>query len=256
MAYDPVVSLRSINNERLRRSLGWAAYRDLGGALACTSDAPMPDSNRLESFTSDERRIDGLLEVGFALLRAFDCAPAVCVTPLDRPASLTEHLQRRGLRVEERSVSMVFHGDAGAIRINPAVQVRRAGPDDAMAWRDLAAGSRPWMRRLVLAGTHEAMQHPGSTFFIGSIDGQPAGTVQLLVDSGTAGIYAVSTLKSQRRRGVCSTLMAAAVREAQAQKCDVITLRTAAAGDARKLFTALGFEAAHENVLWVMPPRD
>src|SRR4051812_9562625 len=112
MKFDPAVSLRTINNERLRRSLGWGEYRDLGGALAFTSDAPLPDLNRIESFTTDERRLEGLLDIGFALLRAFDCQPAVCVTPLDRPKSLSAALKKRGLVISETSVTMVFRGDA------------------------------------------------------------------------------------------------------------------------------------------------
>jgi GNAT superfamily N-acetyltransferase len=254
MTFDPVVSLRAINNERLRRSLGWGEYRDLGGALALTSDAPIEDLNRIECFTTDERRLDGLLDIGFALLRAFDCAPTVCVTPLDRPVSLVEHLRRRGLHEGERSVTMVQRGDASAIRTNADVQVRHAEPDDATIMRDIvAAGATKWLRQLALASTIESMQHPGHTFYIGYIDGQPAGCAHLLVDGATAGIYAVATLRAYRKRGVASTLLAAAVGDAQAAGCDVITLRTAGAGPARALFTALGFDVAHESALWITP---
>ncbi|MDP9236912.1 MAG: GNAT family N-acetyltransferase [Chloroflexota bacterium] len=254
MKFDPVVSLRTINNERLRLSLGWGEYRDLGGALALTSDAALHDLNRIESFTTDERRLDGLLDIGFALLRAFDCAPAVCVTPLDRPATLPLCLAKRGLSLLETSVTMVFRGDADAIRTNPEVEVRHAAPDDAMAFRDVIAGpSNKWLRKLMLASTIESMQHAGHTFYIGSTDGQPAGTLHLLIDHQTAGLYAVHTSKSQRKAGVASTLLAAAIADAQAAGCDVIGLRTAADGDARRLFDALGFEVAHENQLWVMP---
>ncbi len=252
MNFDPVVSLRIINNERLRRSLGWAEYRDLGGALALTSDAPIPDLNCIESFATDERHIESLLDIGFALLRAFDQASAAFVTPLDRPASLAEHLVRRGLAIRERSVSMLFRGVASAVRTSPDVRVRRAEPSDAATFANIvAAGAEKWARRLMLSSTLGSMLEPGHTFYVGEIDGQPAGTVHLLRDGGTAGIYAVATLKAYRRRGVSSTLIARAVRDAQAAGCDVIGLRTDAHGDARRLFSALGFEPAHESALWV-----
>ena len=63
------------------------------------------------------------------------------------------------------------------------------------------------------------------------------------------------TSKAQRRRGVASTMMAAAIGDARAAGCDVITLRTSSDGDARRFFSMLGFEPAHENVLWTMPER-
>jgi GNAT superfamily N-acetyltransferase len=254
MKFDPAVSLRTINNERLRRSLGWGEYRDLGGALAFTSDAPLPDLNRIESFTTGERRLDGLLEIGFALLRAFDCAPAVCVTPLDRPKSLPAALTKRGLSLAESSVTMVLREGSGVSRTNPDVQVRRAAPDDATAFRDVVAGpTNKWLRKLTLASTLESMQHPGHTFYIAYVNGQRVGTAHLLIDHKTAGLYALHTSKSQRKAGVASTLLTAAIADARAAGCDAIGLRTAAEGDARRLFEALGFEIAHENQLWVMP---
>lgn len=251
MDFDPAISSRALTNERLRIALGWGEYRDLGGALALTSDAPIEDLNRIESFTTDKRRLDGLLDIGFALLRAFDCAPAVCLTPLDRPLSLEAQLERRGLRERQRSVTMVFRGDAAAIPVSGDVAVRRAGPDDAAAFRDVAAGSEKWARRLFLGSTIEGMQHPGNTYYIGSIDGQPAGSMHVLIDHATAGISAVRTLRTHRKRGVCSALLATAIRDAQSAGCDVITLRTASDGDARRLFATAGFVVAHENALWV-----
>lgn len=255
MSFDPVVSLRAINNERLRRSLGWGEYRDLGGALVFTSDTPLEDLNRVEAFTTDELRLDGLLDIGFALLRAFDCEPAVCVTPLDRPGSIEKHLQRRGLQPRERSMTMCLRGDAPASWAPADVQVRRAEADDAMAFRDVVAGREKWLRKLMLASTLESMQHAGHTFYIAYVDGQACGTLHLLVDGATAGLYAVHTSKAHRKRGVASAMIAAAIADARSAGCDVITLRTNSDGDARRFFSELGFELAHENVLWGMPER-
>jgi len=254
MAFDPSVSLRLINNERLRRSLGWGEYRDLGGALALTSDAPVPDLNRIESFVTDERHVEALLDVGFALLRAFDREPAAFVTPLDRPESLGEHLRRRGLAPGERTVSLVCSDDATPGRANRDIEVRRAGPDDATTFANIvAAGAPKWARSLTLAGTLAGVHDPGSTFYVAYDGGEPAGTLHLLRDGATAGLYAVATLKAHRRRGVCSTLLAAAVSDARDAGCDVVGLRTAAEGDARRLFEAAGFSPAHESVLWTAP---
>lgn len=254
MAFDPSVSLRLVNNERLRRSLAQAEYRDLGGALALTSDAPVPDLNHIESFATDERHVEALLDVGFALLRAFDRDPAAFVTPLDRPDSLGEHLRRRGLAPGERTVSLVCGHAAAPGRANRDIEVRRAGPDDVTTFANIvAAGAPRWVRSLALASALAGVHDPGSTFYVAYRGAEAAGSMHLLRDGATAGIYAVATLKAHRRRGVCSALLAAAVGAARDAGCDVIGLRTAAQGDARRLFEAAGFSPVHESVLWTAP---
>lgn len=250
MKPDPVVSLRIINNERLRRAAGWAEYRDLGGALAVTSDAPAADSNCIETFATDGRNIESLLDIGFALLRAFDREPAAKLTPLDRPADIAARLERRRMRPAEETASMVYRG-AGGFVASPGVTVRVAAPDDALTFAGIAAAGAPkWQRTMLRATTLAAINEPGNTYYIASEGGEPAGTLHMLEDGSTAGLYALATLKARRGHGVATALIARAVADARAHSCEVICLRTAAAGDAERLFASLGFEEAHRNVLW------
>jgi GNAT superfamily N-acetyltransferase len=251
MAFDPSVSLRIINNERLRRA-GWAEHRDLGGAIAVTSDAPLAELNCIEAINTSEAKLDGLLDIGFALLRAFDADPAVNVTPLDRPRSLTKHLQGRGLRQISSSQAMVYRGPA-VIPLNPEVHVRRIDHDDVRDWVNIHAGGEKWARRLSMASTMAEINDPANAFLLAYIDGEPAGTMHLLVDGTTAGIYGVVTLKKHRRRGVCTALLGEALGRAHDAKCDVIGLRSAVGGDAARLFARYGFEVAHEQQMWGSP---
>ena len=253
MTYDAAVALRMINNNNLRNAQGWCEFRDLRGALAATSDAPLPDLNSLLEFTTDDRNIDAVLDIGFALLRAFDCDPAAQVTPLDRPPSLADRLSARGLRPSTRRSWMAFRGDPAVMRTNADVDVRIAGPDDAATFANVHAGGEKWLKTLSLSTTLTAMYEEGNTFYIGYLEGQPAGVCHLLRDGATAGIYAAATLKAQRRRGVCSTLTARAIADAQAAGCDVISLSTAAAGDAERLYQRMAFERVFESVLWTTP---
>ncbi|MEX0751046.1 MAG: GNAT family N-acetyltransferase [Dehalococcoidia bacterium] len=253
MAFDPVVSLRIINNERLRNAQGWAEHRDLGGVLAMTSDAPIPDLNCLEAFNTTEAKLEGLLDIGFALLRAFDCDPAAQLTPLDRPKSVAKHLERRGLRATDRWHTMVFRGDVASIPVNPTIDVRRVEPDDVPLFVSLHAGGEKWVRRLSMSSTLAAINEPGNSFYLAYVEGQPVATTHLLVDGATAGIYAVGTQKAHRRQGIATTLLAAALRDAQAAGCDVIGLRTLAGSDAERLYRRHGFELAHESRLYETP---
>jgi GNAT superfamily N-acetyltransferase len=254
MTFDPAVSLRIINNERLRRAQSWAEHRDLGGVLAITSDAPIPDLNCLEAFTTTEGRLEGLLDIGFALLRAFDRDPAAHLSPLDRPRSVAKHLERRRLRETLRTHAMVFRGDVASIPVNAEITVRRGEPDDAPAFAQINGGSERWARKMSLATALEAVHQADNHFYLAHLNGEPVGTTQLLIDGATAGIYAVATLKAHRRKGVASTVLATAVRDALAAGCDVIGLRTVAGSDAERLYARYGFEVAHETRLWTTPP--
>ncbi len=251
MAFDAAVALRIINNERLRTAQGWGEFRDLGGALAVTSDAPVAGLNCIRDFAAEEPRVEYLLDVGFGLLRAFDRFPAVELTPLDRPASIAAHLERRLLRPSETRVTMVFRGDPAGIRVNPEVTVRVATADDVRTFAEIHSGGG-WAKRLSLSTTMSAMLDDGNTFYLGEIDGRAAATLHLLRDGATAGIYAVATAKKQRGRGLATTLIARAVADARAAGCDVIALSTSDAGNVA-LYEAAGFTRAYESILWTAP---
>ena len=255
MAFDAALALRMITNSRLRTAQGWGEYRDLQGALCVTSDAPIAALNCLGNFSTDERNIESMLDIGFALLRAFDCASAAEVTPLDRPTSITDHLRRRGLTIESRRSWMAFRGNAGSIATSRDVEVRVAEPDDARTFATIHGGSEAWVKRLSLSTTLSGMLEPGNTFYLGCVDGQPVATLHLLRDGTTAGIYAVGTAKAYRRRGISSTLIARAIGDARASGCDVVCLSTDAGGYAEGLYAKRGFEQAFESELWVAGER-
>jgi GNAT superfamily N-acetyltransferase len=255
MAFDATLALRMVTNARLRTAQGWGEYRDLQGALAVTSDAPISGLNCIGDFTTDERSIESLLDLGFALLRAFDREPAAELTPLDRPRTIAQHLQRRGMTIESRRSWMAFRSDSTTIATNSDVEVRVAEPDDARTFAAIHGGSERWVKRLFLSTTLTAMLDPGNTFYLGCIERQPVATLHLLRDGSTAGIYAVGTMKTHRRHGVSTALFARAIRDAHAAGCDLICLSTGAGGYAEMLYTELGFQRVFESQLWTMPAR-
>ncbi len=255
MEFDPALALRMVTNDRLRVAQGWGEFRSLQGALSVTSDAPIASLNCLSGFTTNERNVRGLLDIGFALLRAFDREPAVSVTPLDRPRSLTKHLRDRRLAITARRSWMTFASDVATIATNADVAIRVAEPDAARAFAAIHGGSVRWVRQLSLWTTLSAMLERGNTFYIASLDGQPCGTLHLLVDGRTAGIYAVATQRSHRRRGVSSTLIARAVSDARSAGCDVVCLSTESGGYAEQLYARIGFVRALESELWTEPAR-
>ncbi len=254
MAFDPVVSLKIVNNQRLMQATHRGEYRDLGGALCITSDASEPKWNCIEGFTTTDAKLDSLLDIGFSLLRAFDRPPAARTTPLDRPAKIAAGLQRRGLVEREREVSMTFSGDAGAIPANDAVTIKRAEPDDASAFVSLhqrANNYADWTKPFLLGAALANIIDPNHTFYIASLDGEPAGTLLAVRDGQTSGLYSIATLKSVRGQRVASTMIARAITDAQDGGGDCVCLEAPANSDAVRLYAEVGFVAAHETVLWV-----
>jgi ribosomal protein S18 acetylase RimI-like enzyme len=254
MAFDAVASLRIVNNQRLMRATHRGEYRDLGGALALVSDAPIVAWNCLEGFTTDTHRLDGLLDIGFSLLRVFDRTPAVRLTPLDRPSRIEQVLAKRGLVEVERETSMVFRGDVAKIRTNNDVAVRRLKPEDSGAFANVEAAvlgaSNKWLRPFLLGATLANIIDDDRAYYLAYLGGEPVGAALVVRDGATAGIYSVGTLKTRRRQGVASTLLAQAIGEAQAGNADLVCLECVTDSDAMRLFTSLGFQVAHEAVLW------
>jgi ribosomal protein S18 acetylase RimI-like enzyme len=252
MAFDPTIALRIRLNARLRTAQGWGDFHDIGGALVVTSDAPIAGLNCIGDFTADDHRAEYLLDVGFALLRAFDRNPAVELTPLDRPQSLADRLEKRHMRRNGGSVTMLHTGRWGIAEPNREVDVWTMSPDDARTFADIHAGNERWVRRLSLKSTLGAVLDEGNTFYIAHVDGQPAGVLHLLCDeSHTAGIYAVGTLRAFRRRGIATTLLLRAIADAHAAGCDVIALSTDLTNEAQRLYASVGFEPLFESQSWV-----
>lgn len=256
MNVDPEIARRLLHNRDVRTAHGWGDVRDLQGALSVTSDAPIPGLNSLHGFNVRERELDALLDVGFALLRAFDRDPAVEVTPLDRPKTLRRHLARRRLVCAVQGSWMVHDPAAPPIARNPDVEVRLGGPDDIRAFAAIVGGSEPWARRLCAASAVNAMQQPGNYYYLGCLDGMPVSTLHMLIDGAAAGIYAVNTLRAHRRKGISSTVMARAIADARAAGCDLIGLGCEANGYAERLYARQGFTRVFTSEMWTLPAAE
>ena len=253
MNFDPAMALRMLHNERLRRAQGWADYHDLGGALVLTSDAPVSGLNCVVDFTAGEHQVEYLLDVGFALLRAFDREPAAELTPLDRPASLAQHFATRNLRRDGGRLEMIYSGAWSTAEPNPNVDVWTASPDDVRTFADIHSGGG-WAKKLDLNSIPGAMLDEENTFYLGYVEGQAVGTLHLLCDQDhVAGIYAASTLKHSRKKGVATTLLLRAIADAKAAGCDLIFLSTDVTNDAQRLYAAAGFEPMFETQMWTTP---
>jgi GNAT superfamily N-acetyltransferase len=83
--------------------------------------------------------------------------------------------------------------------------------------------------------------NPSQAFYLASVDGKPVGVTLMLYTQGVAGIYAVATLPSHRKQGICSALLSRAVRDGRERGYRTLCLQVVQGSDAEKLYTHLGF---------------
>jgi GNAT superfamily N-acetyltransferase len=250
--FDPALALRVLNNDRLRGALDDDRdIRDIGGALVTIADwSAIADLNCLKDFTSNDRHIESLFDIGFALLRAFDREPAARVGPLDRPKSLTKRLQERRMEIVSRRSWMVLRDDPPRIDVNRDVEVRTATHEDVSTFAAIHSAGEKWARKMSVSSTLGGMRRGGNSYYLGYLEGQAVATQHLLIDGRTAGIYALATTRPYRRRGSCSTLVARAIDDAYAAGCDVVCLSTELGGAPERLYEKLGFEPVFQSETW------
>lgn len=80
---------------------------------------------------------------------------------------------------------------------------------------------------------------PDVRLFTARLDGRPVGTALAIRTGGVAGVYAVGTLPSARRRGVGAAATWAAVAAGRAWGCDTIVLQSTEMG--YSVYVAMGF---------------
>ena len=92
--------------------------------------------------------------------------------------------------------------------------------------------------------TQEVFLPAGLRWFVGSIDGEPAGYASLLSLAGTGYLDNVVTMPAYRRRGVASAAVLSAVRASLDADDAEVFLLAESGGDPQRLYEGLGFTVA------------
>ncbi|MGZ3687623.1 MAG: GNAT family N-acetyltransferase [Bdellovibrionota bacterium] len=146
---------------------------------------------------------------------------------------------------------MTLESDSSLWSVNPEVQVERAETAEQMAhFSDTQAlgfsggrGSifeewRPWLHERNLRN----LRNPGQDFYVGYLDGKPVGTTIVVRKNGIAGIYGVATPPELRKKGIATSIMARAIRDAREKHgCSTLTLQVAEDSYAQKLYEKQGW---------------
>ena len=179
----------------------------------------------------------------------------VLVSPFADP-SLFEQLGARGFSLLGLDTILTCRidptdrsGDAGGIEITVT------DADDAAVWvaASLAGfGATEGAQTRERAAIYDAaFAVPGTTYFLASIDGAPAGAGALHVHGRTAYLFAASTIAERRGRGVQAALIEARLARAREAGCDLAFTGTGAGTGSQRNFERAGFAPVYSQGLLI-----
>jgi GNAT superfamily N-acetyltransferase len=174
------------------------------------------------------------------------------IGPNSRPADLADRLERHGLTLARTMVGMTVDLTDLDTALDTPVDFRIEqvhGPEMQRLWARLVgegSGFGPAAAQ-ALADLEPRLSDPTylrKPRYVGFLSGRPMATAALVLAAGVAGVYAVSTLPAERRRGIGTAMTALPLLNAQAQGYRVGILQATAMG--LPVYRRLGFRDACE----------
>jgi GNAT superfamily N-acetyltransferase len=170
-------------------------------------------------------------------------------------SELAERLSHRGYRLVSFENVLVRPVSHELTDLNADIEVRRA-EDDLPTWLDVAveAGLHsddagvPWHRefpREELERAEVAGHAAGTRLFLAMVDGKPAGAASIRYAGAIALMTGAGTRPSYRRRGVQKALLAARLRDAASEGCELAVVTTQPGSTSQATVQRTGFDLAY-----------
>ncbi|MBS1721875.1 MAG: GNAT family N-acetyltransferase [Armatimonadetes bacterium] len=181
------------------------------------------------------------------------------VTPFTNPRLIPAIVERGWTEVQFENLMARSLYDLSDIATND-VETRVVTGDGRDAWADI--GTRgffgdnvpPSCQNLpsIIAGS------PGTTCFLAYVDGKPAATATLSQHEATVYLGGAATLKEFRGRGAQTALLAARLRYAQANGCDLALCECTPGAQSQRNQERAGFRVVYTKMVYskpgLMPP--
>ncbi len=132
------------------------------------------------------------------------------------------------------------------------VKVVKVGPDEAEAWMKVVAQGFAGRDELSeedmnLVLTRVALNRPGVTCFLATVDGELAGGGALSMHNGLATFFSASTRPAFRQHGVQKVLILARLAAAYSAGCDLATVMTTPGTASQRNMERQGFQVVYSR---------
>jgi GNAT superfamily N-acetyltransferase len=175
------------------------------------------------------------------------------VSPLAGLATL-DLLCARGYRPIELSSVMHRAVDPPAPKVESAVTVRVAAPEETALWTDVSARGWAYQNPELLDFLRDfgavAFARKHSVQFIAELDGQPGAAGSLSLHDGVALFGGASTLPEFRRRGLQAALLEARMRYAFEHGYPLAMMVAEAGSQSQRNAERKGFRIAYTRIKW------
>jgi GNAT superfamily N-acetyltransferase len=178
--------------------------------------------------------------------------------------SIAEHAGARGYAIQRLLTTHIrsLVGTADSIPVDPTIVIERA--DDGVAldvWRNVAAegfavGAGEGRRASdAFAAAAAALDGAGFLLARDATDARPLGCASLTIRDGLATLGSMTTLPSERRRGVQAALINHRLRLAAEAGCDLAASSSVPANASERNLVRAGFRPLYETVILSREPR-
>ncbi len=229
---------------------------DVAGGVAAYvgKDSPVNEAFGL-GFAGEVTQDDAALLERFYSWRKARGKVAVC--PFAHP-SLWRVLGERGWVLDAFENVLALPLDTHAALDEPTVEIRQCSADERDLWaRVVAVGfatpNLPTEAELDLARIIAARD--SAVLLLAWIDGEPAGTGELVIEDGVGWLSADTTLAPYRERGVQRSMQLERLRRARDAGCDLAVTESTPGSPSQRNMERLGFRIAYTRVDLIAPRR-
>lgn len=176
----------------------------------------------------------------------------VNVCPLAHP-SLTAELSRRHYAVAdfENVLVRALGPDDEPSREDALIDIRVVTPDERPLWARLVVRGFSTTGTLTEAEeniTRVLTAEEGAVQLLATIDGEPVGTGEVVIEDGIGWLSADTTLPAYRRRGVQTALQRARILLARREGCSLAVAEARPGSGSQRTMERLGFRIAYTRV--------
>ncbi len=177
--------------------------------------------------------------------------------------SIAEHAGARGYAIQRLLTTHIrsLAGTTTSLPVDPTIVIERADDDNLLGvWQDVAAegfavGSGEVRRASdAFAKAAAVVDGPGFVLARDATDGRPLGCASVTIRDELATLGAMTTLTSERRRGVQAALITHRLRLAADVGCDLAASSTVPANASERNLERAGFRPLYETITLAREP--